>query len=38
MVHQLDKGESLQKIAKNLGVWNSTIKDWRKNRKDSIGG
>jgi transposase len=27
---RLDKGESLQKIAKDLGVGNSTIKDWRK--------
>jgi hypothetical protein len=31
---RLDKGESAQKIAKDLGVGNSTIKDWRKNRKD----
>jgi transposase len=30
---QLDKGESLQKIAKDLGVGNSTIKDWRKKSK-----
>jgi transposase len=28
---RLNKGESLQKIAKYLGVGNSTIKDWRKN-------
>jgi transposase len=28
------KGESLHTIAKDLGVGNSTIKDWRKNRKD----
>jgi transposase-like protein len=27
----LDKGEGLQKIAKYLGVGNSTIKEWRKN-------
>jgi LysM repeat protein len=27
---QLNKGESLQKIAKDSGVGNSTIKDWRK--------
>jgi transposase len=26
----LDKGESLQKIAKDLGVGSSTFKDWKK--------
>jgi hypothetical protein len=30
----LDKGEHLQKNAKDLGVGNSTIKDWRKNLKN----
>jgi hypothetical protein len=31
---RLDKDESSQKIAKDLGDGNSTIKDWRKSRKD----
>jgi IS30 family transposase len=33
-LHRIDKGESLQKITEDLGVGNSTIKDWRRNRKD----
>lgn len=44
MLQRLDKGESLQKIAKLLNVGITTIKDWRKNWKDiesytmTIGG
>lgn len=34
VLQRLDKGESLQKIAKELNVGVTTIKDWRKNRKD----
>lgn len=33
VLQRLDKGESLQKIAKELNVGVTTIKDWRKNRK-----
>ncbi|KAF2899297.1 hypothetical protein ILUMI_06877 [Ignelater luminosus] len=34
VLQRLDKGESLQKIAKELNVGVTTIKDWRKNWKD----
>jgi len=34
VLQRLDKGESLQKIAKELNVGVTTIKYWRKNRKD----
>ncbi|VEN43486.1 unnamed protein product [Callosobruchus maculatus] len=34
VLQRLDKGESLQQIAKELNVGVTTIKDWRKNRKD----
>lgn len=34
MLQRLDKGESLQKMAKELNVGITTIKVWRKNRKD----
>lgn len=33
VLQRLDKGESLQKISKELNVGVTTIKDWRKNRK-----
>lgn len=34
VLQRLDKGESLQKIAKEINVGITTIKDWRKNRKN----
>lgn len=34
VLQRLDKGESLQKIAKELNVGVTTLKDWRRNRKD----
>ena len=34
VLERLDKGESLQKLALESGVGVTTIKDWRKNRKE----
>lgn len=34
VLQRLDKGESVAKLASEIGVGITTIKDWRKNRKD----
>uniref|UniRef100_A0A1B6LKS3 HTH psq-type domain-containing protein n=1 Tax=Graphocephala atropunctata TaxID=36148 RepID=A0A1B6LKS3_9HEMI len=33
LLERLDKGESVQKVAREVGVGVTTVKDWRKNRK-----
>lgn len=34
VLQRLDSGESVFKLAKELGVGVTTVKDWKKNRKD----
>lgn len=34
VLQRLDRGESLVKLAAELGVGVTTVKDWRKNRED----
>ena len=34
VLERLDKGESLQKLTLDLGIGVTSIKDWKKNRKE----